>query len=116
MPLQLPAPPSQTPPPLPTQLLAVRRLSAGPIPEGVPLLSLKTILSIRRPFSRIHTSKLCSTGGATDATITPGNGSVYYLVVPNNGVREGGYGFDSGGDARPQGLAACLPRSAGTCI
>ena len=63
-----------------------------------------------------HTSKLCSTGGATEATITPGTGSVYFLIVPNNGVREGGCGFDSSGDPRPQGLAACLPRSAGSCI
>jgi len=58
-----------------------------------------------------HTSVLCSTGGATTATIAPGAGNRYYLVVPNNGLREGSYGVRSSGSQRPAAIAACLPQS-----
>ena len=58
-----------------------------------------------------HTPVLCSTGGATTATIAPGAGNHYYLVVPNNGLREGSYGVRSSGSQRPAAIAACLPQS-----
>ena len=50
-----------------------------------------------------HTSKLCTTLGATSATFVPAAGSSYYLVVPRNADREGSYGTDSNGIERPQG-------------
>jgi len=62
-----------------------------------------------------HTSVTCSTIGTTAATVTPSGGNTYYLVVPLNGFREGGYGTDSSGAQRPQGSAACLPQAIGTC-
>jgi len=58
-----------------------------------------------------HTAVLCSTWGATTATFTPTAGNRYYLVVPNNGLREGSYGVHSSGAQRPAGLAACLLQS-----
>jgi hypothetical protein len=58
-----------------------------------------------------HTSLLCGTGGATTATIAPGPGNHFYLVVPNNGLREGSYGVRSSGSQRPAAIAACLLQS-----
>lgn len=57
-----------------------------------------------------HVSKLCSTGGATTATISPGPASRYYLIVASNGAREGSYGTDSAGTPRPRGALACRPQ------
>jgi hypothetical protein len=54
-----------------------------------------------------HGSLLCSTGGATTATITPSSGNRYYLVVPMNDYDEGSYGTDSSGAERPQGTSPC---------
>ncbi len=62
-----------------------------------------------------HDVKLCSTGGATQATITPGPRSSYYLVVPQNALREGSYGTDSAGSQRPQGPGSCQPQEIGIC-
>ena len=59
-----------------------------------------------------HTSKLCSTLGATSTTFLPATDSSYYLVVPRNADREGSYGTDSNGVERPQGAAACLGQAA----
>jgi hypothetical protein len=53
-----------------------------------------------------HGSILCTTGGATTATVTPG-GDEYYLVVPLNGTFEGSYGAGSTGSEIPQGTGAC---------
>jgi len=55
-----------------------------------------------------HTGVLCSTGGQTTQTLTPGGSSTYYLVVPRNTIYEGSYGFDSAGGERPAALT-------GTC-
>ena len=57
-----------------------------------------------------HGPRLCSTGGATTVTLSPGAGNTYYLVVPRNGVSEGSYGRRSDGSQRPQSTAACLPQ------
>jgi hypothetical protein len=54
---------------------------------------------------------LCSTSGATAATVTPSSGNRYYLVVPTNGGVEGSYGRDSRGVERAPGSGACLPQS-----
>lgn len=62
-----------------------------------------------------HTSVLCSTSGATGAIVLPSIDSAYYLVVPNNGTREGNYGVNSSGANRPPGSAACLPQEVGVC-
>ena len=62
-----------------------------------------------------HTSLFCTTGGATTKTLTPATGSAYYLIVPQNGSREGSYGKDSGGDERPAGTNACLVQQVGAC-
>ena len=35
----------------------------------------------------------------------------YYLVVPSNADFEGGYGFDAGGNPRPQNGGACAVQS-----
>jgi len=58
-----------------------------------------------------HISVLCGTGGATAATFSPGAGNRFYLVVPNNGLREGSYGVRSSGSQRPAAFAACLLQS-----
>ena len=62
-----------------------------------------------------HTSRFCSTDGATTTTFTPNAGSTYYLVVPRNASWEGSYGTDSAGVERPPAAAACLPQLIGTC-
>ena len=62
-----------------------------------------------------HAPALCSTGGTTIASLTPGPGSTYYLVVPRNGMREGSYGRDGDGLERPPAAAACLIQEIGSC-
>jgi hypothetical protein len=62
-----------------------------------------------------HAPRLCSTAGATTATLTPAAGNTYYLVVPANGVREGSYGRRSDGFERPPGALACAPQDPGVC-
>jgi hypothetical protein len=62
-----------------------------------------------------HQSRLCTTGGATSATLAPSAGDAYYLVVPNNGSREGSYGSSSDGTQRPPSAAPCLPQSFPGC-
>jgi len=61
-----------------------------------------------------HVAMQCTTGGLTSATVTPASGSRYYLIVPNNGFREGSYGSDTAGE-RPQGFPACMSLSVGAC-
>ena len=41
-------------------------------------------------------------------------GDAYYLVVPHNGIREGGYGFSSRGE-RTAGPRSCLPQESKAC-
>jgi len=62
-----------------------------------------------------HVPAVCSTGGSTSVTLTPGPGSHYYLVVPRNATREGSYGFGSGAE-RPAGLSACVLQVVGGCL
>jgi hypothetical protein len=54
-----------------------------------------------------HDSVLCTTGGATQATIVPEPGDRYFLVVAMDDVREGSYGRDSGGLERPDSTIPC---------
>jgi len=61
-----------------------------------------------------HVPVLCSTGGATTATITPSAGSTYYLVVPNQGYHEGRYGTSGSGLEIPSGPTRCYPRALST--
>ena len=56
----------------------------------------------------------CTTLGDTTATIAPGTGSRYYLVVPQGDVREGSYGSASGGPRLPS-ASACQDQLVGIC-
>ena len=47
--------------------------------------------------------------------ITPVEEDAYYLVVPNEGGREGSAGFDSASVPRPQVATVCGPRQVGSC-
>ena len=67
------------------------------------------------PFFYSHTMKICSTGGATNATLMPAPGITYYLVVPRNGPREGSYGLDAAGTERPPGVPACIAQEIAAC-
>jgi hypothetical protein len=58
---------------------------------------------------------VCTTAGATTATLTPSASSAYFLVVPRNGSREGSYGTEGAGAERPPSLAACLGQSLAGC-
>ena len=55
------------------------------------------------------TAQTCTTGGAINLTLTPGNGDRYYLVVPLNDDTEGSYGAGAGGAERPRSTAPCRP-------
>ena len=58
----------------------------------------------------------CTTGGATSATITPGAGNRYYLIVPLSPAGfEGSYGFQSDGTPRPASLSPCATQTVGSC-
>jgi hypothetical protein len=61
-----------------------------------------------------HEWKLCSTGGVTSATLDGGE-AAYFIVVPRNASREGAYGHDSAGNARPPAAWACLPQLTAGC-
>jgi len=56
-----------------------------------------------------HVPVLCSTGGASGATISPSVGDTYYLVVPNDQYYEGRYGASSSGVEIPAGPTRCYP-------
>jgi hypothetical protein len=72
-------------------------------------------------FFYSHTAKICSTGGALNATFADPNPAAgyYYLVVPRNGVREGSYGErrPAGvcGAERPVGIVQCLAQEIAAC-
>jgi hypothetical protein len=57
----------------------------------------------------------CTTAGATSATLQPGAGNRYYLVVPQGSAREGSYGIYSNGTPRPPSTSACRPQMVGAC-
>ena len=54
-----------------------------------------------------HQAVLCTTHGATAATITPGPSSRYYLIVPLDRALEGSYGAGSSESERPPSTATC---------
>jgi hypothetical protein len=58
-----------------------------------------------------NTAKTCTTGGVTNATVTPGGGNTYYLVVPSNGAFEGNYGANSAGAPIPAATTAAACRA-----
>lgn len=60
-------------------------------------------------------SRLCSTGGATTATITPNQDAAYYLVVPLNAGNEGSYGRDGAGNERSPAATACATQQIAAC-
>ena len=62
-----------------------------------------------------HAPKLCSTGGATGAVISPAGADRYYLVVPQNGTSEGSYGLDGTGAERPTAISQCKVQRSGAC-
>ena len=67
-------------------------------------------------YSHLQIPGLCTTGGATAATVAaPGAGGRYYLVVPSDSVTEGSYGEASGNLERPASAAACLGQVLGNC-
>lgn len=59
--------------------------------------------------------RLCSTGGATTAVVTPSAGDRFYLVVPVSGGKEGSYGRSSDGAERAPAATACAPQQIATC-
>ena len=61
-----------------------------------------------------HDKRLCTTQGATAATLTPGTGDSYFLIVPLDLTREGSYGADSFGSERPRSISTCRPASDNT--
>jgi hypothetical protein len=65
--------------------------------------------------SHVPASTGCTTGGTTDATVTPTVGNRYFLVVPHNSGVEGSHGVRGDGSARYSGPAACAPRSHAGC-
>jgi hypothetical protein len=58
-------------------------------------------------------------GGSCDrtspATFAHGSSSEYYLILPNEGSREGGAGADSQGNPRPSASGVCGVQRIGTC-
>lgn len=62
-----------------------------------------------------HFPVVCSTGGATAATVPMPTGGAYYLVVPSDTLTDGSYGRDSSGVERPGSLAGCRPHAVSSC-
>ena len=58
-----------------------------------------------------HDKRLCTTQGATAATLTPGAGDSYFLIVPLDLTREESYGVDSLDIERPPSISTCRPAS-----
>ena len=57
----------------------------------------------------------CTTDGETTLTLGLPQASVFYLVVPHNGVGEGSYGSGAGGAERASSGSACFPQEIGAC-
>ena len=56
-----------------------------------------------------HTSKECTTGGATSFNgLVPDAGSRYFIVVPLSTTDEGSYGLSAAGAERPVSTAVCV--------
>ncbi len=62
-----------------------------------------------------HTPKECSTSGTTTRDYALDPSSVYFLVVPTTGFREGSYGLDGDGAERAAASAACEVQVTGAC-
>ncbi len=62
-----------------------------------------------------HQPKTCTTFGLTHDRITPGSGSLYFLVVPQGGSREGSYGQASDGGERPPSSSPCRSQEFSGC-
>ncbi len=63
-----------------------------------------------------HVGVICSTGGVTEAVITPSAGNKYYLVVPRNQHFVGSFGLTSDAIERSPGPATCLPQDFAGCL
>ncbi len=61
------------------------------------------------------TQRMCSTGGSTTATLTPGADQRFYLVVATDGGAEGSYGQASDDTERTPSAAPCHPQDIGPC-
>ena len=59
-----------------------------------------------------HFARACFFGLVMNITFTPGTGSSYYLVVPNDDFDEGSYGRNSAGVERPTGVGQCMSQVA----
>ncbi len=55
--------------------------------------------------SMIFSGQECHVGTTGSATFTPGPGSIFWLIVGNDGAVEGSYGVDSEGTERPEDIA-----------
>lgn len=66
-------------------------------------------------FPNSLVSRLCSTGGATTATLAPNQDAAYYIVVPLNAGNEGSYGRDSAGNERAPAATACATQQITAC-
>jgi uncharacterized lipoprotein YddW (UPF0748 family) len=62
-----------------------------------------------------HQPVTCGTGGNNFDTVPMVPGDHYFLVVPTDTNREGGYGFDSSGAPRPAAATPCHPQSRVEC-
>jgi hypothetical protein len=62
-----------------------------------------------------HTARVCSTQGSTSHVLSPEGAARYFLVVPNNGAREGSAGLGVGGSERSPGASGCLVQEIGSC-
>ena len=62
-----------------------------------------------------HVPEVCDTDGGISVLLAMGPGNEYYLIVPNDTNREGGYGFDSEGMPRPASDTPCLPQLRADC-
>jgi hypothetical protein len=70
------------------------------------------------PVKGTYSGMVCGIGTSGAASFDPGPGSVFFLVVGNNGTTEGSYGQTSQGIERPEatGLGACdYPQALGAC-
>ncbi len=62
-----------------------------------------------------HIPLICSSGGGTSTSVTPSEGSKYYIIVPVGSGREGSYGFDSTATERETGSVSCYAQEVTAC-
>jgi len=100
--------------PLAVQLLPSGQLSLTWSPSCLPDLDYAVYEGAIGDFES-HKPAVCSTSGATLATIGPTLDDAYYLVVPRNALSEGSYGRDADGRERPASADACIGQSRQSC-